>query len=81
MMKELERYLGATYINSYQTDIMNKTTLTFPNPWIPTTITDIGVQHPKTDVEMAYLEKKNTEEAIHQKLRKKDVYETDIHNI
>ena len=30
---------------------------------------------------MNYLEKKNTDEAICQKLRKKYVYETDIHKI
>ena len=30
---------------------------------------------------MTYLEKKNIEKYIHQKMRNKDVYESDIHNI
>ena len=30
---------------------------------------------------MTYLEKKNIEKYIHQKLRNKDMYESDIHNI
>ena len=30
---------------------------------------------------MTYLEKKNINETIHQKLRKKDVYESDMHKI
>ena len=30
---------------------------------------------------MTYLKKKNIDEAIHQKLRKKDFYESDMHNI
>ena len=31
-MKELERYLGETYINSCQPAIMTETAATFPNP-------------------------------------------------
>ena len=48
---------------------------------MPTIIPDTGVERPKTDEEMVYLENKNIEEAIHKKLRKKDVYETEMYNI
>ena len=46
-----------------------------------TIIPDTGVERPKTDAYMIYLEKKNIDEAIHQKLIKKDAYETDMHKI
>ena len=39
------------------------------------TITELGINCPKTDGEMTYLEKNNIDEAICQKLRKKDFYE------
>ena len=45
------------------------------------TITELGTELPKTYGEMTYLEKKNINEAIRQKLRKKDVYESDMHKI
>ena len=45
------------------------------------TITDLGIERPKIDGQITYLEKKNTNEAIYQKLRKKDVYESDMHKI
>ena len=45
------------------------------------TITDLGIKRPKTDGEMTYLEKNNIDEAIRQKLRKKDVYESDMNKI
>ena len=41
----------------------------------------MGVKCPKMDTEMTYLKKKTIDEAIHQKLRKKDVYETDMPKI
>ena len=41
----------------------------------------MGSKRPSTDVEMTYLEKKNTDKAIHQKVSKKDVHETDMQNI
>ena len=44
-------------------------------------ITDLGVVRPKTDEDMTYLKKKNTDEASCQKLRKKDVYKSDMHKI
>ena len=47
---------------------------------MPTT-TEFGTERPKTDGEMTYLKKKNINEAIRQKLRKKDVYESDMHKI
>ena len=80
-MKDLDRYLGETYTNSFQPVIINETPYTLPDPYIPTIIPDTGFECPKTDVEMNYLENKSTGKAIHQKLRKKDIYKTDMHNI
>ena len=51
---------------------MTETTANFPDPDMPT-ITELGTERPKTDGEMTYLEKKNIDEAIRQRLRKKDV--------
>ena len=51
---------------------------TFPDPEM-STITDLGNERPKTDGEMTYLKK--IDEAILQKLRKKDVHESDKHKI
>ena len=48
---------------------------------MPTIILDMGVDHPKTEAEMAYLENKITGEAIHHKLRNKVVHETNMHKI
>ena len=45
------------------------------------TITDLGIQRPKIDEDMTYLKKKNTDEAIHKNLGKKDVYKSDMHKI
>ena len=59
---------------------MTETTATFPDPEMPT-ITDLGTEHPKIDVEMNYLKKKNIDEAIRQNLRKKDIYKSDMHKI
>ena len=70
-MKELEIYLGATYSDSWQTAIMNETATTLPYPDM-STITYLGTELPKTDAEMTYLDKKNIDEAIRQKLSKKD---------
>ena len=81
MMKELECYLGAKFINSYQPVIMNKTLENFANPEITTTMIDTGAELPESDVDMTYLNKKNTNDSIHKKLRKRDVYENDMHNI
>ena len=71
-MKELEQYLGTTYSDICQPEIMTETAYNFPDPEMPT-ITELGTERPKTDGEMTYLEKKNINEAICQKLRKKDV--------
>ena len=79
-MKELERYLVTTYSDSCQLAIMTETAANFPNPYIPT-ITDLGIELPKTDEETTYLEKKNIDEDIRQKLSKKDVYKSDMHKI
>ena len=61
-MKELEQYLGATYSGSCQTDIMTETLATFPDLEIPN-IPDSGIERPRTDAEITYLEKKDIEEA------------------
>ena len=45
------------------------------------TITDLVIERPKTDGEMTYLEEKNINEAIRQKLRKNDVYKSDMQKI
>ena len=79
-MEELERYLGTTYSDSCQPDIMTETATNFPDPEMPT-ITELGTERPKKDGEMTYLEKKNIDEDIRQNLRKKDVYESDMHKI
>ena len=50
-MKELEQYLGATYSEICQLDIMTETAATFPDPEMPT-ITDLGTNLPKTDADM-----------------------------
>ena len=59
---------------------MTETAATFPDPEMPT-ITYLGIERPKTDGDMTYLEKKNIDEAILQNLRKKDVYQSDMHKI
>ena len=69
------------YSDSCQTAIVIETPDTFPEPDIPKIIPDTGVDHPKTDAEITYLKKKNIDEAIRQKMRNKDVYETDINTI
>ena len=59
---------------------MTETAATFTDPEMPT-ITYLVTERPKTDGETPYPEKNNINEAIHQKLRKKDVYESDMHKI
>ena len=59
---------------------MTDTPATFNDPEI-TTITDLVTESLKTDSEMIYLWKKNINEATHQNMRNKDIYESDIHNI
>ena len=77
-MKKLD-YLGSTYSDSCQPSIITETVATFPDPEMPT-ITNLGTKCLKIDGDMTYL--KNTiNEAILQKLRKKDVYESYIHKI
>ena len=51
-IKELERYLGATYRVIYQPEIMVKTPATLPGPEISKIIPSMGVERPKTDAEM-----------------------------
>ena len=59
---------------------MTETASNLPDPDI-STITELGPELPKTEGEMTYLKKNNIDEAIHQKLRKKDVYKSDMHKI
>ena len=47
-MKELERYLGTTYSDIYQPANMTETEANFPDQEMPT-ITDLGIERPKTD--------------------------------
>ena len=54
-MKYLERYIGATYRNSYKQAIITETPENFPDPDMPTTIPEKSVQKPNTDAEMIYL--------------------------
>ena len=60
---------------------MTGTPATFPDPEMPKIIPDTGDKRPKMDVDVTYLENKSINEAIHQKLRKKYVYETYMWNI
>ena len=48
---------------------------------MPTIISDTGTKRPKMDRTITYIKNNNIDKDIHQKLRKKDVYETDMHNI
>ena len=48
---------------------------------MPKIIPDMGVERHKMDVQMTYLKNNSIDEAIHNKLRKKDVYETYMHKI
>ena len=59
---------------------MTDTPATFTDLEI-TTITDLVNESLEIDSEMTYLWKKNINEATHQNLRNKDVYESDINNI
>ena len=79
-MKKLERYLGEKYSDSCQQAIITETPSTFPEPDIPT-IPDLVIEHPKTDAEINYIERKNIDEAIHKNLSKKDFYESNMQNI
>ena len=59
---------------------MTETAANFTNLEMPT-ITDLGTDRPKTDAEMTCLHKTNTDEAIHQKLRKKKPYFCGFNNL
>ena len=60
---------------------MTKTPATFPNSEIPEIIYETGTKCPKTEAEITYLNNNNIDEAIFQKLKKKAMYETEIHKI
>ena len=62
-MKELEQYFGTKYSDSCQSDIMTETAATFPDLEMHN-ITDLGIERPKTDGEMTYVEKKYFDGAI-----------------
>ena len=77
----MEHCIGETYSDICHPDIMTKTPSTFPDPEMPKIIPDTVVERPKTNADMTDLENNNIDEVIRQKLRKKDVYKYDIHNI
>ena len=77
----MDQYIGVPYSNIYQTDIMTKTPLTLLEPEIPITIPGMGTKHPNIGEDMTYQKKKNIHKSICQKMRKKDVYETNMQNI
>ena len=60
---------------------MTETPETFPDPEIPTIISATVVKRPKMEAYITHLKKKKNYTTIHKKLRKKGVYETDIHKI
>ena len=59
---------------------MTETASNLPDPDMPT-ITYLGIENPKIDEEMTYLDKNNIDEAIRQNLGKKDFYKSDVHKI
>ena len=59
---------------------MTETPATFHNPEMPTIPYSV-TKRPKTDVDMTDLNKNDIDEAIHQKLRNKDVWKSDMHTI
>ena len=80
-LNDTEKYTGATYIDICQTSIIAETSATLLNPENPTIVPGTGIESPKTNLKMTNLKNNNIEEAIHQKLWNKDVYETNMHNI
>ena len=60
---------------------MNDVPVTFIDRDMPTINPYKDVNLPKSDIEMTYPEKKNINEVINHKPRKKDIYETNMHNI
>ena len=59
-MKEMYPYIGTTYTDSCQPDIMTKTPATFPYLDMPTIMTYTGAENPKTGIEMIYLKKRTS---------------------
>ena len=55
-MKELEQYLGTTYRDICQQAIMTEAAANLLDPEMPT-ITNLGIERPKTDRKMTYPEK------------------------
>ena len=79
MMKDLERYLGEIYSGSCQPNIMTNNLATFPNLEIPTIIPETGTERTNMDREMKYLRNNNIDKDFHKKLKKNNMYETDMH--
>ena len=73
--------MGENCIDTCHPVIMFETPTNFPVPQIVTILTYNGAKRPETDVEMNYLENKNIDENISQKIMNKDVYETYVYNI
>ena len=59
---------------------MTETVATFRDPDMPN-ITDLGIKRPKMDGKIAYLKINNNDKSTLQNMRKRDVYESDMHKI
>ena len=77
----MEQHHGGNYRNIFQPPIITKILKTFLGLEMPTIIPDTSAKRPKMHRKITYLEKNNIYKAIRKKLRKKDVYETDMHKI
>ena len=73
--------LEETYSDSCQLDIINETLENYLDPEMPTIIPDTSAKRLKMNVEMTYLKNNIIGKAIRQKLRKKYLYKTYMHNI
>ena len=60
---------------------MTETLAAFIDPEMMTILKENVYKHLKPDNKITYLQKKNIDEAIRQKLRKRDEYETDMNKI
>ena len=74
----MDWYLGVAYSDSCQPSIITETPETFPDPDMQTIIPDMVIKHPETDGEKTYYKNYDINESICHKLRKKDVYETNM---
>ena len=61
--------------------ILIETPVAFPNMYIITFVKDNWVYSPKTEFKTTYLEKRNIDEKIYQKVGKRDEYENEMHKL